>query len=692
MKIRRVVFSDRFAPVFLLIVALLGFGILLPWLGFYWDDWAKILVARVWGLPAYFSYYAEDRPLSAWTHIVFTPLLGYRPLPWHLFTLLLRWLSAWAAWLGLNQMWPQARRQNLVATLIFLVHPVFVSQPAAVTFHQQWLQWVLVLLSFWLMLRAAAEHWSAGKAGSKFWALAAGALLAMLAQLTVTEYFAPVELLRPLLLWFLAGRADLQMGGAAGAAGRWKRTLAAWAPYLLVTGGYVAWRLFFQRLPGADPYRAETLYAFLEAPLATLQQVSWTALVDELHILVNSWAALLDIQLNGLTRFELLTYGVGAGAAALSAVYLANLRRDGAVEEPAGDGGRWIREALVLGIAAALLGPVPAWITGRQVVFDFHSDRYAMPAMLGAGLVAAGVIEWLAQRRVQRAVLAGVLVGLAVALHLRVANDYRWIWTAEQRAFWELAWRAPGLKTPTAVFFESEPFPNQGLFSTSAALNLMYPQPAGAQNLGYWIYTLRPRYRSAPDPLEIGFNTTFRTLHFEGQTPASLLVYNNRTFANCLWVLSERDARHPYLPQLVKDFLPVSNLERIEPVGTPGYPPADTIGAEPPRTSWCYYFEKADLARQQGDWTAAAELYDQAAAQGYVPARSESNSPYEWLPFIEGLARNGRWDDAADLTGQAFARDDHYRGMLCELWDELGQQNGGVETAARVSEALSCAR
>ena len=123
-----------------------------------------------------------------------------------------------------------------------------------------------------------------------------------------------------------------------------------------------------------------------------------------------------------------------------------------------------------------LLGPVPAWITGRQVVFDFHSDRFAMPAMFGAALLLAAGIEWLAQRRVQRAVLAAVLVTLAVGLHLRAANDYRWIWTSEQRFFWQLAWRAPGLKAPTAIFLESEPFPNQGLFSTSAALNLMYPQ------------------------------------------------------------------------------------------------------------------------------------------------------------------------------------------------------------------------
>src|SRR5512146_2168695 len=115
MKNIRVSFSNRAVPVFLLLIAVLSFGLLIPWLGFYWDDWAKILVARLWGLRAYFGYYAEDRPVSAWTHILFTPLLGMSPLAWQIFALLLRWLGAWGMAWSMNVLWPFARRQNLSA-------------------------------------------------------------------------------------------------------------------------------------------------------------------------------------------------------------------------------------------------------------------------------------------------------------------------------------------------------------------------------------------------------------------------------------------------------------------------------------------------------------------------------------------------------------------------------------------------
>ena len=95
----------------LALLALITFGIWLPKLGFYWDDWAKILVNRLWGPQGYWAYYAEDRPLSAWTHILLTPLLGESPLGWQIFALLMRLISAGCVWWLLKSLWPAARAQ-----------------------------------------------------------------------------------------------------------------------------------------------------------------------------------------------------------------------------------------------------------------------------------------------------------------------------------------------------------------------------------------------------------------------------------------------------------------------------------------------------------------------------------------------------------------------------------------------------
>jgi hypothetical protein len=682
-------FSDRFVPVFLLVVCLLSFGLLLPWLGFYWDDWAKILVARLGSLPDYLRYYAEDRPLSAWTHMLFTPLLGTTPLPWHIFTLLLRWLSAWGAWWCLNLIWPSARRQNLAAALIFLVYPVFVSQPAAVTFHQQWLQYALFFLSFGLMLLARR------RSGRTYWGLSAGALLAMLAQLSVTEYFITLEFLRPLALFFLFQQPEPGTGATAPMRISARRALRAWTPYLLVTAGFIVWRLFFIKLSGEDPYHAETLYALLETPLATLRQMLGIIWADSIEILFNSWFRNMPIQTTHASRLIQLIYIVGLAAAGLIALFMIRYQPVNASTATSTDrqtARRWLGQALIFGLVAVLLGPLPAWITGRQVVFDFHSDRYAMPAMFGAAVLVAALLEWLLKQRVPYSLVLGLLVGFMLVFHLKTANDYRWIWNDEQRFFWELSWRAPSLETPTALFLEEEPFPNQGLFSTSAALNLMYPQPEGGQNMGYWVYSLRPRYNQPPSSLNIGLNTTFRTLHFEGETPNSLLLYKKASIGNCLWLLNARDVEHPHLPALIKGFLPISNLERIRPeLARPGYPPTDILGAEPPHTDWCYYFEKADLARQQEDWDSVIALADGALDQGYWPDQFGSNSPYEWLPLIEGLVHGARWETARDVTLAAYKSDKQYAPMLCTVWYSTAI-SGGEEILAEVDAALGCNR
>lgn len=707
MRMPRFLFSKRGVPVVLLLVSLITFGLLIPQLGFYWDDWSKILVPRLWGLSAYFDYYAEDRPLSSWTHIALTPLLGLRPFGWHLAALLFRWLSAWGMWWSLDGLWPRAQHQNLAAAALFLVYPVFTQQSAAVTFHQQWLQYALFFLSLGAMIWAYRSVEDTSRPDRRrFWVLTALSLAAMLLQLSVTEYFVPLELVRPAVLWILLSGAGSPEGEQSG------RRFAAWrlgarraletarrcAPFLALLAVYVVWRLFLIRLPGEDPYRADMLYAFLQAPVQTALELSQVVIVDTARLFFGSWINPLDIQLDDVPPFTLVSYLMGLAVGVGLVVYLLRLPEpDAGVSGLEKHESGWMRQALLLGLVAAVLGPVPAWITGRQVVFDFHSDRYAMPAMFGAALLWTAGIAWLSQRRLQRAVLVGLLVALAASMHLRVANDYRWIWTDQTRLFWQLSWRAPSIMPSTALFFEDEPFPNQGLFSTSAALNLLYPQPEGAVTgdspLAYWVYTLRPRYEhEVPDSLEnIGLATRFRTLQFEGETPDSLLLYNNPAYGSCLWVLSERDRGHPYLPDLVKDFLPVSNLSRIEAApAAAGYPPVEFFGLEPDH-SWCFYYEKGALAWQQQNWDEVARLGDEARQQGNYPVHSGSDSPYEWLPFIEGYAHAGRWSDARELTDAAYQRDSAYGPMLCELWQEtLAPLPGGEEALAAARQALGC--
>ncbi|MHC1783015.1 MAG: hypothetical protein AB9891_09720 [Anaerolineaceae bacterium] len=680
--LKKITFKPSTVPAALLVLCLAAFGLLVPTLGFYWDDWAKILVDRLFGPAGYWQYYAGDRPLSAWTHVLLTPLLGHNPLGWQIFTPLMRWLSAVGVWWSLSNLWPQARRTAAAAALVFAVYPLFAQQPIALTFHQQWMQFALYLFSLGAMTMAWRKPRQA-----ILWTILSLAAIAL--ELSITEYFAPLELLRPLVLWFLVSEKNLDR------AKKWKTFFIQWLPFLLLAGFYVVWRLFLMKLPGEDPYRAETLYSFLASPLATLVSLLKTMLVDLIQMLFSSWRDVFDLNLGAsLPPFTMAALVVAVLTSILSAFYLSRLETDPASETRSAK--PWLGQALLLACTAILLGPVPAWITGRQVVFDFHSDRYALPALFGLSLLLAASIEWLSRGRRQQAVLAAVLIGISVLFHLRNANEYRWVWNSQMDLAWQLAWRSPQIEAPTAILSENELIPNQGLFSTSASLNLLYPQPEGAEKLAYWAYTLRPRYAAgAPQPLSLSYSTTFRTLTFSASSPNTLLIHNDPSRGNCLWVLSEEDAGNPYLPALVKEFLPASNLERIiSRRNAPGYPPEEFFGAEPAH-DWCYYYQKVSLAGQFADWAEAASLADQAMSLGYTPLASGSNSPQEWLPFITAYARSGRLDEALNLTRQSYEQDPKYSQRLCRLWADLEktspEMEGFGESRNEVNGRLNCA-
>jgi hypothetical protein len=110
----------------------------------------------------------------------------------------------------------------------------------------------------------------------------------------------------------------------------------------------------------------------------------------------------------------------------------------------------------------------------------------------------------------------------------------------------------------------------------------------------------------------------------------------------------------------------VSNLSRIEPLpAADGYPPTEIFGKEPAH-NWCYYFQKADLARQLGDWQSVVRLGNEAQEKGFSPS-----SPQEWLPFIEGYAYTGQWEKALKRTREAFEMDEAVAPRLCRAWQRI---------------------
>jgi hypothetical protein len=120
------------------------------------------------------------------------------------------------------------------------------------------------------------------------------------------------------------------------------------------------------------------------------------------------------------------------------------------------------------------------------------------------------------------------------------------------------------------------------------------------------------------------------------------------------------------LPEMMRNAAGISQTASIQNAGAV-LPPS--LYGDGPAHGWCYYFEKADLARQQGDWQKVVKLGDQAFSTGDYP-----NDPLERFVFIEGYAHSGNWKRADQLSKESYRISPEYLGApLCALWQRIAE-------------------
>ena len=648
-------FTYRSVPWLLLILCLLGFGLLIPTLGLYWDDWPVILMTRLQGARGFWDFYQFDRPISAWTYILSAPILGSRPIGWHVFSLLLRWGTVLSMWWTLCKLWPAHKREVTWMAILFSISPAFLQQPVAVAFSQHWITYALYFLSVGAMLQATrALRW--------FWPLTLIAWFSCGLHLLTMEYFIGLELLRPVFLWIVLGQSE------APPRRRLLSVLKAWTPYLVIMILFVIWRVFFLELAGKDPNQPDLIYNLSTQPLAALLGFIQTMLQDYLHIMAGAWAQTINPTKIDLTSsFFLFSLAIAALGVVLTVFYL--LKLEPYISEAESSDKNWIREATILGLCTIFLGFLPAWITERQAIEGLYGSRFSLAAMFGMSILLVSILEWFTPRMLPKVVLISALVGFAILFHIQNTNDYRWSWINQRRFYWQLYWRAPNIQPHTAILSDGELFPFVGIYSTTTGLNLLYPQPPESESLGYWFYSVgRGLYRQIPQLLAgMKLKPTFRTFKFDGTSTDSLVIYYEPSEGRCLWVLDPQDSNLGELPELTLSVLPLSDLDRILPQPPEaGFPPREVFGDELDHT-WCYYFQKADLARQSGDWLEITRLGNEARQKGF-----KTDHYREALPYIEAYARQGNWDEAHRWTKYLNPRGPNTE-LVCNLWQQLSK-------------------
>jgi hypothetical protein len=638
--------SRNFLPLLALIAAgLFAYGPQIPYLGLFQDDWHFIHYGSARGALGMLEFLTMDgRPTAAWVYALGFPLLGFSPIRWQILSLTLRLVTVILTWLVLNTLWQDARRTNLLACLIFLLYPFFTLQPQAVVYTEHWMAFALFMGSLLLMLHAVRYP--------KMWLpFTALAVLAETLQLFTVEYFVGLELLRPFAIWLM-----MRNTGARSFRENRSAILKNWLPYLLVLLLFIYWRTFFLGGLGLrnDPSAALSLQTILDTLLNIPSDITL--------ILVTSWFKLLDpaaLELDRLRNMVILLVSFIGGWAAF--IFVRKFFRE--------NSGDWhSRTYWVGGTLAFLLGIAPAYAANFIIHLKLEpwNGRFALAALPAAGMLLAYAFESIFTSERSRQVVFAILIGLLIGWHNRVALDFRTAWEKQVNLYQQLVWRAPSLEAGTAIITDQEILGYMGDYPTSFAINTIY-DTRNLRPSPYWFFAMSENLKT--DPASLAGNTPLRAKKyastFYGESWNSLIIVFEPEKDQCLWILRPEDADYRNLPAGLKTAAAISNLGRIQPESKNDFHLYHTIVPED-RDSWCYYYQRADLARQMNRWTEIITIWDDAEQAGHHPGNG-----FEYIPFIQANAYNGDWDAAQRLTKQSNRSSQSMKTILCPVWHEL---------------------
>ena len=269
----------RLRPALVLLgVAILAYGLLIPQMGFYWDELPMTWIRYELGPAAMTRYFSTNRPVWGLLYQVTTRLLPQIPIYWQVFGLLWRWLTAVLTWAIVRELWPGRERLALITSLLFLVYPGFNQQWTAYLYSHFFIVLCFLLGSFLCMLRAFRYS----RRDVRFWLLTAGALVLSALNLWMMEYFFVLELLRPFLIFHFVSAEQTEALTWA----RIRRTLVLWGPYLAVFAANVLWRLF---IFNNQIYQPTLIPKIKAAPLAALWDLLKTVLADLYKVSIEAW-------------------------------------------------------------------------------------------------------------------------------------------------------------------------------------------------------------------------------------------------------------------------------------------------------------------------------------------------------------------------------------------------------------------
>ena len=597
--------------------------------GYYFDDWYLMPIAHAEGSGVFWDIFSVDRPYRALVMIPAYSLFGTNPLYYNLSAYLFRVAGALALLWTLNMLWPHRQSVTTIMSLLFLIYPGFLSEPNAIDYQSHIVGLASALFSVSLTLRAVLSENRITKI-----LLHATSLLTGWLYLGQMEWYIGFEFFRWVSVFLLASRAGGTLFQELWRAFRWAYLSLA------IPGLFLIWRLFFfhsergatdvdLQLSQLRLYPLQTIYHwtiqvaqdFIDVTLA-----AWVVPLSQLVGQIQLWGGLLAVAATGLTVFILYKLKEGEAQSAPQQVHFK-------------------REALLLGLLTAIGGLIPIAMVNRDVWFPSFS-RYSLVSSVGVAILIPALLTYLSSNILRNGIIAALCL-LAILTQHANAVKYAQETAITRNFWWQVAWRVPQFeKNTTLVANIPGVATEEDYFVWGPASLIYYPENQNPESIQPGLFAAILNKDTVAKVLareRQEFDNRKNIITYKNYR--NIVVVTRPSVDSCVHVM---DGNHPEYSNneldSIRDIGPYSEIEHVLVDESPHTPPEIIFGPEPAH-SWCYYYQKADLARQRGDWAEVIQFGERASMQNLAPL-----DLVEWIPFLQAYAQLGDIDRLAKLA------------------------------------------
>ncbi len=636
------------------LLTLAAYGFLVPFTGFYWDDWPFAWITKFLGPAEFVPAFLPFRPFLGPIFFATTSLIPPYPIYWQIFAVIVRFSMGLSLWWSLGKVWPEKPRLNFIAALLVIIFPGYSQHWVALThINQELIPFIFYILSIGFTFKALRSE--------KPLPYTIIAILLQICGIYPTEYMFPLESLRFLLLFFFYFDGNLL--------NRFISTMKIWWGYLLIWISNALWLIYYYKFGPYDSYEVKVVGS-----------TNYTGLF--LQVLDTIWKACFYIWAQ---IFALLTKTITAPASLLTigliVVSFLILTRILPFIEAKGENKTFSVFLILTGFISILMGRLPSLAAELPLKLQTQNDRFMISMMIGSIFFIIGSAELLIRNAKIKAYFFILLLALGIGQQFYTGNVFRRDWEKQKEFYWQLTSRIPALQPNTTLLTYQLPTEYEPDLSYTGPINWMYASHIAPPALPYALIYTEKRIGGftlpslAPNS-PIQFN--YRTTRFDGSTSQAVVIY--MPVNGCLRVLDPaRGDADIYVrePDQLTQAILLSNPALI--ITDPEIPATPSFLSEKAPVNWCSYFTKAELAHQLGDYEKTVALLNEAATLGYQP--EDLN---EWLIYIDALARTGKTDSAQEKSSELLKQDFRMKRGVCIVWNQLKEQ--------AIPQALGCSQ